>query len=467
MCSLPRVAPLLLLVLGAVLLGPPARGDEASERAARVAAARAKLAAEEAAFNERVNSAIDRGGKWLAGRQRNDGSYPGFSEDLKPRQYNIMEVGLDALVVLTLAHCGFDPKHDAVRKCLDFCRFHYSGGDGSLNLKGSGKLTTYTAATLILALHALYASVEERKGEVKKDRYGNPIPPKSMKCTYPNSIRHWMEELVKFVVEAQVLPAGGWRYPGNPLDAPEGDTDLSNTQYALLALDAAARCGIAVPEETWRKAAAYVLAMQEKDGLDAPVWVQNETWEPGEAEPPRFVEAAKARARGWGYLPGENELITGSMTAAGVTCLALVKERLWAMGKLDAGLRRDIDRGLLDGLAWLSENFTVTENPTPGGASMWHYYYLYGLERAGVKTGSRFIGQHDWYREGAEHLLGAQLDTGGWKEADGTVRPADATESAITQTCFAILFLKRSTSKPFVPVMPPVTGGGSEPVDGR
>ena len=45
---------------------------------------------------------------------------------------------------------------------------------------------------------------------------------------------------VGFLVASQVRPAGGWRYPGNPVDSIEADTDLSNTQYALLALDAAA-----------------------------------------------------------------------------------------------------------------------------------------------------------------------------------------------------------------------------------
>lgn len=449
-------------VLLVALAAGAARADEDPEaRAARVAQARERLAAEEAELAREVNAAIDRGRDWLLAQQRNDGSFPGFSTSGNPRDYHVMDVGLNALVILTLAHCGLTDEHAALKKCLNYCRTHYSGGKGSMNLKGTGRLTIYTAAALALALHALYASEEERRGEVKRDRYGNVLPPKGLKCTYPASIRRWMEELVEFIVKAQGA-GGGWRYPGNPIQSEEGETDLSNAQYALLALDAAARCGIPVPEATWRNAGGHVLGLQESDGLDAPVWIENEAWEPGEEQPPRFVEATRARARGWGYLPGENQLVTGSMTAAGVTCLAIVKERLWALGKLDAELRRRLDAGLLDGLAWLGENFTVTENPTPGGASMWHYYYLYGLERAGARTGARHFGRQDWYREGARHLLAAQQPHGGWKEADGTVRPADATESAITQTCFALLFLKRSSSKPFAPMHPPVTGGGAD-----
>ncbi len=446
-----------LLVVSVATAAPP---PEAAGRKARIAAARRKMEAAKADFDERVNKAIARGASWLRKQQRKDGSFPGFSDSLPKGTYNTMEVGLDALVLLTLAHCGANAKDDAVKPCLNFCRFHYAGGQGSLNLKGTGKLTIYTAATLILALDALYNPGSESRRPPKRDRYGHVRLPKPRKCKYPKAIRHWIEEMVAFIVKNQVA-TGGWRYPGNPLGAPEGDTDLSNTQYALLALDAAARCGIRAPATTWVRAANHVLGEQDKDGLDAPIWLENEAWEPGIEKPPRFTKAATTLARGWTYLPGEAELPTGSMTAAGVTCLAVCKEHLWILKKLTPKLRGRMDRGLLGGLAWLAENFSVDENPTPGGASMWHYYYLYGLERTGSKVGTRWIGRHDWYRLGGEHLLGAQEKNGGWKEADETERPADATESAITQTCFALLFLKRSTRKPFVPMMPPITGGGA------
>ncbi len=457
----------LLLLSGALT---PAQADEGkklepAERKARIEAAKRKMAAAKADFDDRVNKAIERGGVWLAKQQRKDGSFPGFSEDLPKNTYNIMEPGVNALVVLTLAHCGKTAKDKGVTKAINFCRSHYSG-KGGLDLKGKGRLTIYVAATLVMALDALYNPGAEKEQVAKKDRYGNVTPPKPLKCKYPASIRKWIEEMVKFIIKNQVT-SGGWRYPGNPLGAPDGDTDLSNTQYALLALDAAARCGIRAPATTWQKAADYVLAQQEKDGLDTPIWMENEAWEPGIEKPPRFTEVGQTLARGWTYLPGETELPTGSMTAAGVTCLAMCKEHLWILKKLDAKTRGRIDRGLLGGLAWLSENWSVAENPTPGGASMWHYYFLYGLERAGLKVGTRWIGRHDWYREGGEHLLGAQEKGGGWKEPDDTERPVDATESVITQTCFALLFLKRSTRKPFIPMMPPVTGGAGAPKDGR
>ena len=213
-----------------------------------------------------------------------------------------------------------------------------------------------------------------------------------------------------------------------------------------------------MPADVWKAAAEYCLVEQEDEGLEAPVWVPNAAWSPERSDVPRFLEASRAEARGWCYLPGRPTLPSGSMTAAGVTCLALAKERLWAQEALPADLAKRIDAGLLGGLVWLSEHFTVTDNPDP--PSQWHYYWLYGLERVGAKTGVAFVGQHDWYREGAEHLLAAEEAGGGWAEAAAAGKPADSTESAITQTCFALLFLKRATAPPWIPVAPPALTGG-------
>ena len=103
----------------------------------------------------------------------------------------------------------------------------------------------------------------------------------------------------------------------------------------------------------------------------------------------------------------------------------------------------------------------MDKNPEASDApAQWHYYYLYGLERAGMKAGVKYFGKHDWYREGAEYLLSAQTKSGGWPEGGGEGRVADHTESPITQTCFALLFLKRSTRKPLIPMTPTITGGG-------
>jgi hypothetical protein len=71
---------------------------------------------------------------------------------------------------------------------------------------------------------------------------------------------------------------------------------------------------------------------------------------------------------------------------------------------------------------------------------MHEYYYLYGLERAGVLLLAPKFGEHDWYDDGSRLIIGAQAGDGSWDAGDaGTVGPT-------CDTCFAILFLARGTT---------------------
>ncbi len=168
---------------------------------------------------------------------------------------------------------------------------------------------------------------------------------------------------------------GAWSYPG-----PGGDN--SNSQFALLALFDAQRVGVEVSRDTWELAAKYWRSTQNDDGS-------------------------------WGYVPGDAG--TGSMTCAGIGGLAVSSA---ALGSGDAAVENghvvccrphesndELDRAV----DWLGQRFSVNRNPRPeGGGQSCLYYYLYGLERAGRLTARRFIGKHDWYREGAELLVAEQ-----------------------------------------------------------
>ena len=72
-----------------------------------------------------------------------------------------------------------------------------------------------------------------------------------------------------------------------------------------------------------------------------------------------------------------------------------------------------------------------------GPGAGFYYYYLYALERVGALTQRKWIGRHDWYREGAEELFRRQSQDGSWTSG--------GPESAEVDTCFALLFLKRAT----------------------
>jgi hypothetical protein len=65
------------------------------------------------------------------------------------------------------------------------------------------------------------------------------------------------------------------------------------------------------------------------------------------------------------------------------------------------------------------------------------------MERAGILARCRFMGDRDWYLEGAEWLLKQQRSDGSWRQE----------EDPQLDTAFAVLFLKRSTSRTRNPVI--------------
>lgn len=210
-----------------------------------------------------------------------------------------------------------------------------------------------------------------------------------------------------------------------------GEYDHSNMQYSALGLRACHDAGFRFEPQLLKEIEDHWRQSQIVDGdareeilhLDPPRKFQR----PGPGSTKALV-SVKARPGGWGYQGGDPR---GSMTAGAVGALCI----------LDYMLGKDWreDREVLQGLQWLNKNFSVTENPKLG--EKWYYYYLYGLERAGMLFGTEVIGEHRWYREGAEQLLKDQKADGGWG-------------SAVTDTCFALLFLKRATRRLDVATQP-------------
>jgi len=195
---------------------------------------------------------------------------------------------------------------------------------------------------------------------------------------------------------------GGWSYP-------EGRVDNSNSQFALLALHEARRVGCQVNSRTWRLAKRY--------------------WEEGQ------------NANGsWGYQPKSGG--TGSMTSAGIASLIIVNAEVHEPDARVVGEkiqccvadRRD-DEPLARGFAWLGRNFSVRHNP--GAPDYFVLYYLYGVERVGRLTAQRFIGRHDWYREGAEFLVAKRIaGSDYWVGKVGE-------QNELVATSFALLFLSK------------------------
>ncbi len=283
------------------------------------------------------------------------------------------------LCTLALLNCGVKPSDPMLQKPLDHLR--------SVQLT---KTYTVSLQTMVFCL-----------AEPKRD----------LLLIQRNA--KWLEE--KQIKEGPTR--GGWSYPLG------SNADNSNSQFALLALYEAERAGIPVQDDTWRMALAYWKSGQNPDGS-------------------------------WGYTNGGNRAFaTGSMTCAGLTSLVIAAGRTSAGDAESDGAQvhccgsheaDDSAERIERAVQWLGRHFTVQQNPVPfaglGAAAPWHYYYLYGMERVGRMTARRFIGQHDWYREGAAYLISpnAQQLGGGWEEGK---RGPDA--DANVATSFALLFLAK------------------------
>ena len=89
----------------------------------------------------------------------------------------------------------------------------------------------------------------------------------------------------------------------------------------------------------------------------------------------------------------------------------------------------------MQGIDWLASHFRIDQNS--GAGPLWAFYYLVGLERVGRLSGSRSIGEQDWYRLGAESLVQNQDKT------DGSWQNAMIERNKTLATSFALIFLAK------------------------
>jgi Domain of unknown function (DUF4159) len=313
--------------------------------------------------SEQVEQAIRAGVRFLKERQGLDGSWPDVDQSAR--------TGVTSLVTLALMTAGEKPGSREIQRALEFLR---QFGPDQLNSTYAVSLQTmvFAAAGPARDRNRILANVEFlERGQIKlNDRI--PWP-------------------------------GSWNY-----HVQMGAGDNSNTQYALLGLNAAREAGLSIRPEVWMLTRTYFELSQNRDG-------------------------------GWGYTPRHKQS-TASMTCAGISSLILSGSRRYeSLEHLQGEAISECGKGgynpsLAKGIDWLSNHFDVRQNF--GNGQQWKYYYLYALERAGRLGGVRFFGQNDWYRLGAEELLKNQDALSGFFKSNGQENP-------LVATSFALLFLAK------------------------
>ena len=319
-----------------------------------------------AVTREQVEKAIRDGVRFLKLQQRDDGSWADVD--------NEAHTGTTSLVTLALMTAG-EPVHSpTITKALEYLR---NFGPDQLN-------SVYAVALQTMVFAAAQPDTDRLKIAANVD---------------------WLER-AQIKPGDRVLWPGSWSYSANK----NRHGDNSNSQYALLGLNAASEVGTPVRREVWTLARQY--------------WEQNQHGDGG-----------------WAYTPDAASPASASMTCAGISSLIITGLKRFQGQEFLAGDaiqncgRGGININLQRGIDWMAARFRVGENF--GHGHQWRYYYLYGLERAGRLTGQRFFGEHDWYREGAEKLVHDQDNLSGfWK---GSLFEQDS----LVATSFALLFLAK------------------------
>jgi hypothetical protein len=282
--------------------------------------------------------------------------------------------GATSLATLALLTAGEKPSTLAIRKSLSFLRNY-----GPEELR----------ATYAIALQTMvFAAAEPEKD---RSRIAANVA--------------WLER-AQIKKGDKVLWPGSWTY-SQIKGARPGDN--SCTYFAMIGLNAAAEAGVPVKSEVWSSARAYWKNSQKHDGA-------------------------------WTYSPA-SKLIKGSNTCAGILCSIISEQGSGARGGQES-ITNDGVRGCgsvrLDsvpwkGIEWLANHFDVRQNI--GDGQQWHYYYLWGLEQAARLSGVRLLGDHDWFRLGAEELVQKQ------DQVSGCWHGALVEHDRIIATSFALLFL--------------------------
>src|SRR5579883_1090117 len=451
--------------------------------------------ADDSDFGTRRAKAMERAISWLEGKQQSDGSWNYDDKPFAIEGMKHMVSGCTALACYALLKAGVEPTDAKIEK-------------GFNAFRKAPLEQPYSVGCILLAIEARsnweppFYEEKLAEGTVEKGPGPKKTPP-------PGGDMDLARKCVDFLVKTQT-PEGSWRYEPS-MGSPVTRNDASHPQYALLGLDAAERLGIKVPKDVYSKAIDWFVKGQEAGGAEVASFpvpgadlsfvelkkVEKElrekikkidadfkgkkagaTNKAGHTEKDERDAAAheasekafktgekphEMHARGWSYQHGSGESLeewktrpTGSMTTSGLAALLVCKGQLDGTPAFDKQ-REAVKKAIRDGCAWIAANYTVENNPNVASSvAQHHYYYMYGLERAGMIGLVEKFGEHDWYADGCTMFLGEQQEDGSFNAlGKGTVGP-------VADTCFALLFLAKGTTPIVRLPSRTATGPGSE-----
>ncbi len=364
--------------------------------------------------------------------------------------------GATALVIKTLLECGMNRNEPVITTAMDWLEDRYYSQPPSQ----MPWLTTYSGALGLMALESSIRPPEERK-KASQYLWGMRNDFTFQQREPDSRIRRYMINMTAWILR-RMSPQNTWcartscrrktygkiareklpdgrevlllkrkgKQQGGQLDR----STIVPTEYAILALRAAARSGVYIHPDHWKQILKTWLNKQQQNGSKVTLQLGRYGFK---------TVRQQANARGWSS--------SASATAGGI---AIVKMALNSLAELDA-LPPDLEdrtkRSIRDGLGWLQDHYHrlpvrgTPEGPIGTGTMpSGDYWPLYRLQQAFLVNIIQQIGGNNWYFDGATGIMQKQMQHGGWSRN-------------VVDTSFALLFLKRATV-PGVPTGATVQG---------
>ncbi len=293
---------------------------------------------------------------------------------------------------------------------------------------------TYQEGLRMMAMEAYHNESGEGKEEsefvkkLKEGEGGGNLPDQFNEVGHIHPAdRDWMRAGVQWIFQS-LNGDGGIRYTPD-----ENSFDNSNNQYAALGLYAAQNLKVPVKNVApIKKMMSHWMGNQGPNGPTVNMGL-------GQYGSNQTTVIRNASSRGWSYNSSGYKKAYGHfgsdrmhMTAGGVGSLRILRGYLKKLGALRGRIAKRSRIALRDGLAWMARNWQLRPYAFNHCCydHTWHYYMLYGVERAAMLNNLSTIGGRKWYPQGAEIIM---------------TRP-DTWLGDTVSTAFVILFLKRATN---------------------